>query len=524
MAFAAPAVDIESVLLSVERKLTTLEIFAKNKCNGGKDLPALGHPRSFRNEKALHNAVDSSLLRLEKIADKLPKTGHTGKSHITAQIIDYDPGELFFKQVDPLVQKLLVSARGISKLKKDFGDAAAVIGEQVNMLYVSVKAEAALVSRAAKMAKPATTAQLKAECEALVDASADTADFKEDVPILSPLHDHALVLADTAAALGWVVAPNPLKHVRDYKMIVGSLTERILSRYIELGMNALHSDFAEALNAILDAIVKYVEKEHPSGLRWNYASGSAPLGYRRASNKVSKDAHPIGDFFGLMHGALTVFILRSREIGGTVARIAPGVQSLYEEMQKAIESAGGKKRPVADGGGGELRMVLMSVQHELVPLVDNLQAISNKDPQYDELLALQEFVNMMQWCTATLHKMSPVTYLIDIENVTKRCLDRVDEKYAKKKSYKAQVYRQWVQSVRDMMTELKEYVRTHHPNEMMFDTGRSRRSFEDIWKRKTLSHQIQTLKKNSKTRKWVPGRKTKRVMGKRKEVKAWRRV
>lgn len=524
MAFAAPSVDIESVLLSVERKLTTLELFAKNKCNDGKELPPLTGPRNFRSDKAMHNAVESALVRLERIANTLPKTAHTGRSHIQAQVIDYDPGELFGKQVLPFVQELVKSASQIAKLTSDFGPAAPVIGEQASMLAVSVNAEAALVSRAAKMAKPADPVVFKAECEPLVDASADVSDFKYNVDVRSPLHDHTMALADTAATLGWVVSPTPLKHVRDYKQIVGGLTEKILSKYIELGCDPVHSDFAEALNHLMDAVVKYVEKEHPAGLRWNYAQGATPLGYKRAQRTVDKDAHPIGDFFGLMHGALTVYVLRSRDIGGIVAKHADGVLSVYAEMQKSIEAASRAKRPVAAEGGGELRMLLMSVQHELVPLVDALRAVEKTHPFYDHCVAVQEFIGSMQWCTATLNKMSPVTYIIDIESVTNKCLDRVDERFGKGKTYKSQLHHQWVESIRSMLAELKEYVITHHPNEMMFDTQRSRRSFDEIWKRKTLTSQIETLKKNSKSKKWVLGRTTKKVKGKRKEVQVWRRA
>eukprot|EP00171_Calliarthron_tuberculosum_P014689 IDg14689t1 len=88
MAFATKALDIDDLLISVERKLTTLEIFAKNEGNGGAELPALVRRRSFRNDKALYNAVDSAMLRIEKIAATIPKTANAGRSHIQAAVID----------------------------------------------------------------------------------------------------------------------------------------------------------------------------------------------------------------------------------------------------------------------------------------------------------------------------------------------------------------------------------------------------------------------------------------------------
>lgn len=525
MAFASSqVVDIDELLINLERKLTTLEIFAKNQINGGKQLPPIVKRSNFRSDKALYNAIESSMLRVEKIVEKVPKTANAGRSHLQAKVIDYDPGEAFDKQVSPYVEQVLIAAKKISTKKKDFGDGARIIGEQALALSESVKAEAALVSRAAKMAKPADPKIMKAECESLVDSSADCADFKYAMDIRSPLHDHSMALADTAAALGWVVAPAPLKHVRDYVKIVGTLSENILARYIELGCDAIHSDFAEALNGMVKAVCSYVEKEHPAGLRWNYAAGAVPLGYKRASRKISPDAHPFGDWLYLMHGGLTVHVLVAREIGGLLSKGADGLMALYYEMLKAIESASGQLRPNVEGGGGELRMLLMSVQHELVPLVDMLKTVSKKDKYYEHSIALIEFAGTMQWCTATLNKMSPVTYLVDIIAITRKCLDRVDEKYKKDPTYKGNLQRRWTQSLRDMMSELLEYVKTHHQNELMWDTRRSRRSFDEIHKRKQLGSVLAKMKADSKSRKWVLGKTRKKVRGRTKEVKKWRRV
>ena len=524
MAFATQTLDVDEVLISLERKLATLEIFAKNQINGGKELEPLVKRRSFRSDKALYNAVESSMLRIEKIVSTIPKTTHTGRSHIQAATVDFDPGEVFYKEVGPYADQVVAAAQVIAGKKKDFADAARIVGEQAIALGASVKAEAALVSRAAKMAKPANPTALKAECESLVDASADCADFKYAVDVRSPLHDHVMALADAAAALGWVVAPAALKHVRDYVQIVGNLSENILARYIELGCDAAHSDFAEALNAMVKAVAKYVEREHPAGLRWNYAAGAVPKGYKRANRKVAPDAHPFGDFLYLMHGAVTEHVLVSREIGGVLAKAADGTLSLYYEMLKAIENASTTLRPDVEGGGGELRMLLMSVQHELVPIVDRLKAVDKKHKYYDHCMALVEFSTAHQWCTATLNKMSPVTYLVDIDTITRKCLDRIDERFKRDKTYKGNLHRRWTKSVRDMLTELQLYVRTHHPNELMFDTQRSRRSFEEIHRKKSLSTKLDTLKKNSKTRKWVQRRVTINFYGRRKEVNKWRRI
>lgn len=520
MALAVPA-DADAALEAVERKVRALEIFAVHHRLGGADLPPLPAPRIFRNDRALYNAIDSTIVRIENIANSLPKVITAGRSHIQAKLIDYDPGEVFQRQLDPPLQQLKKAAAEIGKLTGEFGEAATTILEQTTLFEKSVHAEAKVVSKAARMAKPANPAILKKECVELVDASADAAELKYDINVRSPLHNHAMALSDASAALGWVVAPASLKHARDYKAIVNTLAEDILSRYIDLGCNPVHSDFAESLNGVMDALLKYVEKEHPAGLRWNYAAGATPAGYRRAQRNLRKDSHPIGDFYSLIHGGLTEYIVISRELGGVLKQACQYLQGAYEETAKVIETTSNRARPHKDTDAA-LRMLLMSVQHELTPLVALLDKVPKEDRYAQHCVTLREFIHVMQWCTATTQKMSPVGYIIDVEAVTVLYIDRLEKDIGAGNDYVSQRHREWTASLRKMLNELKEYVKLHHPNELMFDTQRSRRSIDALVQSVSLSSQLTELKKKSTSSKWTRGTVTKAVRGGRRvSVPGW---
>lgn len=520
MALAVP-VDADAALEAVERKVRALEIFATHHRLGGADLPPLPAPRVFRNERALYNAIDSTIVRIENIANALPKVVTAGRSHIQAKLIDYDPGEVFQRELTAPLQQLKKAAVEIGKLTGEFGEAASTILEQTTLFEKSIYAEAKVISKASRMAKPSNPATLKKECEELVDASADAAELKYDINVRSPLHNHAMALADASAALGWVVAPASLKHARDYKAIVGTLAEDILSRYIDLGCNPVHSDFAESLNAVMDALLKYVEKEHPAGLRWNYAAGATPAGYRRAQRNLRKDSHPIGDYYRLMHGGLTEFIVVSRELGGVLKQACQHLQGAYEETAKVIETASNRARPHTDIDAA-LRMLLMSVQHELTPLVSLLDKVSKGDRYAEHCVTLREFLNAMQWCTATTQKMSPVGYIIDVESVTVLYIDRLEKDFGSEDSYVSRLHQAWASSLRKMLAELKEYVKLHHPNELMFDTQHSRKSIDGLIKCVSLDAQIAELKSKSTSSKWTRGTITKVVRGgKRGPVPGW---
>lgn len=517
----AASVDVDAIVSQVDRKIKLLEDFTVSHRLNGSSLPPLPSPRVYKNNRALHNALEATLVRIENIAASLPRVVSTGRSHIHAKTINYDPGELFQRELNAPMQQLRKAATEISKLTKEFGPACSTILEQTVLLEVSVKAEAALISRASKMPKPSDPKSLKQECQELIDSSADAAELKYDIDTRSPLHNHAMALADASAALGWVVAPASLKHARDYKSIVTTLSEDILSRYIELGCNPVHSDFAESLNAAVEALVTYVEKEHPAGLRWNYAQGATPLGYRRARRNMRKDSHPIGDFYKLLHGGLTEFILVSRELGGVLNPISQYTQGAYEEMAKVIETAAGKSRPHGDVEAS-LRMLLMSVQHELTPLIAILDRVPKEDRYAQHSQVFREFINIMQWCTATVQKMSTVGYIIDIEAITLLYLAKLEKEFSNHNSYLAHLNHRWTNSLRKMMSEMKEYVKMHHPNELMFDSQRTRKSIDALLKSASLARQLEELREKSKTSKWRRGKLTKIVRGKgRREVETW---
>lgn len=514
--------DTDAAINAAEQKIAALELFARKHRLRGANLPQLPPARVFRNQKALYNALDSTVLRIENIAAKLPRNVSYGRSHIQAKLIDYDPGEAFFKKVQHPLQQLKQAAVDISKLGKEFGPPAATILEQTSLFETSVRAQATLITRASKMAKPTDPTALKKECEPLVDASSDVADLKYEVNVRSKLHDHAMALGDAAAALGWVVSPASLKHVREYNHIVNNLSSNILANYIELGCNPVHSNFAEALNAFVAALVEYVEKEHPAGLRWNYAQGATPLGYRRAQRNVRKDSHPIGDFYRLMHSALTEFVLICCEFGKPLKTISDFTIGAYEEMAKAIETASNRKKPEGDPTA-PMKMLLISVQNELTALVSVLDDVKEGDKFYMHCAAFREFITSLQWCTAIVQKMSPVGFIIDIETVTLLYLKKIDDKFEKgEKTYTTRLHLKWTQSVRDMLTEMKEYVKLHHPNELMFDTQRSRKSIDSLIQTTSLTNQLSELRKKSTSQHWVK-KTTQRMTARygRRNVKAW---
>lgn len=551
--------NIQTLLQTVDHRISALEQFAlRHRLSPKTTLPLLGSQRKFATPKALYNAIDSTIVRIEHIADKLPRNISYGRSHIQAKQIDYDPGEIFLKKLSKPLEQLLNICKDISKLNKDFGKIAPnIIYEQCKLLKISIKEQSILITKASQVPKP-TDKQLKSMCENLIDSSNDVSDLKYEKGIINTkLYDHSMALGDTAALLGWVVSPTPLKYVKEYGNIIERLTCNILSNYIELGCNPSHSTFAECLNNLVDIIVKYVEKEHPAGLRWNYAKGTVPDGYKRAKRELRKDSHPIGDYYKLIDGSVFEFGLICKEFNSSLLiQASEHIKNIYEELAKAIENAASRNKPKGWGDDNvnvgddikikaDLKMLLMSVQNEITHLEKLLDSVDELDKFYLHVEALKEFLLCMQWSSATMQKMSPVSYIIDIENITNCYLDKVVQQFGPNNNdnikkveswrkwnddgdiYIKRLHGKWCDCIKGMINELKDYVKLHHPNELMFDTGRSRNSVDDLIKSVSLDKQLEELKLKSTTKKWKCVETVKRSVNSKKmkkKVRTWVRV
>ena len=530
MVILSGALDVENSLLVLDNKLIALETYAV-KTKSFKSLPPLSSTPSKRyaTQRALFNTVEAAIVRLENLANEIPKASLQVRSHIHAQEIDYDPGARFEKLIGPFYRTLLEATNKISLLTKDFGSAAVIIKKQVISLGIALKATTTLISKAATMAKPQDTKSLREECRELIDSAEEVSDYKHDIDVKSPLRYHAQALADFAADLGWVLSPTCQKHVRSYVGIVKMSTENILASYIELGLNPVHSDFGNALDKMVEELVEYVVKEHPAGLRWNYAKGAVPKGYKKAAQNLTEDSHPFGDYDRVINQSVVQYYCYSQVLGGYVFEQAKSVLAAFSSMSEVIERCSSKQRPTSSVDA-ELKMVLQPVTHDLVPVV---QIAQKCPPDYKfkaHLKAIVEFAQCMQWCTALMHKMSPVAFIIDIDGVVSLCLAEIERGFGENKrkavarTYKEEVHMQWCASVRKMLKDLKEYVKNHHPNELMFDTQRRRKSLDAIYERTNLNKRIDDLRKKSKARKWERGTIIRSIKGRKTRVKGWEKA
>lgn len=565
----ATALDTQSVLDLVDKRISALETFALQHRlpKGTLSLPPLSSTsRKYTTTRALYNALDSSVVKIQNVADKLPRNISYGRSHIQAKVIDYDPGELFMRNVRDTVAKLVGVTEQMSRMKVNERDSIkqkslAIVHEQMKYVELSMVEESKIISQASRMAKPTNEKVLKQQCQQLIELTTEISDLKYDMDNKCKLYDHVMVLGDLAAALGWILSPTPLKFIREYKNIIENLNSNILANYIELGCNPIHSLFAETLNHLIGLMTEYIEKEHPAGLRWNYAQGSIPLGYKRAQRKLTKFSHPIGDCLTIIDSSVTEFVIVSQSLGGAMAEVAPYIKSTFEEMCNVIEAAANKPKPKGWGESvspaanrvgddvkisADLKMLLMAIQNELV-FVDNVIInVKSGEKFYEHCEALKEFVLCFQWTSATTQKMSPVGYIIGIENVVQLYLDKILKQYGPRvkkptptagsqhkacvmfddsDTYVRRLHAKWVQCVKNMIVQLKEYVKLHHPNELMFDTGRSRKSVDDIFRNTSVTKKLQDLKLKSSAKKWKRDYvvKTNRAGGK-KTVMAWVRA
>jgi len=90
----------------------------------------------------------------------------------------------------------------------------------------------------------------------------DLSDVAEGTPALHILHHHVATLAACAESLVWVAEPDTMAAVQGAKDKVAKHVETLRAKKDK------HEDFADAIDAFLADLEKFVKDNHPDALEW----------------------------------------------------------------------------------------------------------------------------------------------------------------------------------------------------------------------------------------------------------------
>mmetsp|Transcript_3794 Transcript_3794/g.6628 ORF Transcript_3794/g.6628 Transcript_3794/m.6628 type:complete len:518 (-) Transcript_3794:563-2116(-) len=502
----AQALDVGVVLKLTEWSVGCVESIARDRCSTsdlGKSVP-----KTFGNSKAMFNKLDASLNKLESVMNKVPRKKKEIRTKLALEEVDYDPGEMFLKIVNPSMSKLKILC---DKIGNDENE----VSEQFDDLEVAVQELSKLITFASQVPKPVDYKELRKACSDLVNAAAEVAEYKDDVSARDPYLNHYVSMAETAGALGWVVSPAPVKHMTDYKRIVSIYTENILASYIELGCDPIHSEYSEALNEFVAVLFDYVEEHHPAGLKWNYAKGSTPLGYKAAKTIHVENAHVLGDFVELMDVSLEHYLYWSKFLGDAVYVQAEKFADVFAQEYVMLQNAQSKQRP---SSMAEMKMLFMPTMHEISAVMQVTDNAGSKHRLGLHLRLMADAVGVLTW--PIVQDITPLNYVADIESGLKTYYEKFELQYGRRIG--GHFHLEWMRALKKLVYDLKHYVHVHHEHDMEFGFGKKASEVPDALKKKEVSYALDQLKKKNaakRSKSWTAGEVKGPLYGKRKAAK-----
>ncbi|KAK1865535.1 hypothetical protein I4F81_008065 [Pyropia yezoensis] len=464
------------------------------------DLPRRRPPRAV-----VAAGVDAWLSRLEALATAGPRDSLVARSKLVAAPLRVDLGVALGDGALGPADALEAAGAAIGRLTADHPQAGLVSAAAAS-LAKGVRALCRVVSTAATMAKPTAPTALASLTEELTDAIEEARDARHDVAPASKLRNHACAISDAASALGWVLAPAPVKHVREYKAIVNSQTEAILASYIDLGCNASHVEFAEALDAIMATLAEHVSEHHPTGLRWNTAAASSAPAMVSAPSAAPPGAHPLADYWLLVDGPVAEYVTASERLGGPIADQAWLLRDAFLAQSDMVEVVARTLRPVNAAAAA----VFSEATTAALSRVVGAPAKAPRGYLFGAHLGLiSEFAHALSWPSMG-ETVSPGMFVVDLETALIREAD--DVLGAVGPSPWAGLHTTWVATVRAMVTGLRAYVRSHHAASVGWDSGATRAEGEALLEEKGIEAALAALRAaNARGTDWAAAKQQQRV-------------
>ncbi|VDK88541.1 unnamed protein product [Litomosoides sigmodontis] len=188
------------------------------------------------------------------IKDKVEKSKTSGETPLS--IVQYDDA------VDGPLQRLL-------KLSADIGGDLQTVGNKLSTLFTEQRN---FIWLAAGQKEPSIN-ELQSVLSPLVKLMEDLSVFKESKRN-TPFFNHISAASEGIQALGWLtVKPTPAPFIKDMLEASMFFVNRVLKEWKD---DKIHTEWAKSWSEVLNALKKYVQQVHTTGLVWNSCPGAKP--------------------------------------------------------------------------------------------------------------------------------------------------------------------------------------------------------------------------------------------------------
>eukprot|EP01062_Namystynia_karyoxenos_P014336 TRINITY_DN1515_c0_g1_i1.p1 TRINITY_DN1515_c0_g1~~TRINITY_DN1515_c0_g1_i1.p1 ORF type:complete len:1004 (+),score=408.84 TRINITY_DN1515_c0_g1_i1:80-3013(+) len=260
---------------------------------------------------------------------------------------------------------------------------------------------------------------------------------------------HLQMLGEGVAALGWVMVPTPMPHVKEMIQACMFYGNKVMME--QKGKDEKQVKWVKDWKEILEELVKYIKEYHTAGVAWNCGAGGGGGGAAAAAGggDGGGGAASLSGFDDLLQCFVAPWVASSKAISPDLGAAAELVDGALKAQRDFLAKAVAMKKPSEEKIGE-----LCGPTGEKMGAVGEYQEKNARGPFGKHLSMLSESVGAFGWVmvpTPVPHVKEMLTAGMFYGNKIMMEQKGKDEKQVK-----------WVKDWKEVLEELGKYVKEHH--------------------------------------------------------------
>eukprot|EP01065_Artemidia_motanka_P049489 TRINITY_DN821_c0_g2_i1.p1 TRINITY_DN821_c0_g2~~TRINITY_DN821_c0_g2_i1.p1 ORF type:complete len:590 (+),score=249.01 TRINITY_DN821_c0_g2_i1:69-1772(+) len=314
------------------------------------------------------------------------------------------------------------------------------IGTGAELVEGALKAQRDFIAEAVKQKKPSD--------EKAMEMCGPTS---EKMGAVSELHEkhqrgpwgkHLQMLAEGVPALGWVMMPTPVPHVKETTQACMFYGNKIMMA--EKGKDDKQVQWVKDFKEILEELAKYVKAFHTTGVAWNSAAGGGAPSAAAAAPASAGES--VDDYDQWLREHVEPLVPSGTSLSPDVGTMSGQLLHAFRQQRAFIAAVAECKKP--DDA---------ALQTALGPQIDAMGALQPPrkatGPYVGLLTALEECAQAVAWVSLP----TPVPHVVEI---TAQVQFRVNKVLMASKG--DDKLRGWAAQLKAALEGLQGYVKAHH--------------------------------------------------------------
>lgn len=325
------------------------------------------------------------------------------------------------------------------------------VAKQAAILSDAWKLEAELLKMAFTSPKPK---DMQSFLEPIGSKMSDVGTIAENADPKGQLINHLTAVSESISSLGWVaVDEKAAVFVADSASTGQFYIDRVKMTAKRMDNASDHRAWAQALEAMWNALRDYVKEYHTQSLVWNPPKQASNSSKRasRVSESSSSGSNYVDAFRELLNGPLAAFLTVSKKIGGDVAKQAEAFGNAWKAEEEFLKKAINMNKP------NNIQDLLSPIGEKMGDVIGITEKADPRDSHNHHLLAVSESVGALGWVAVD---EKATAFVGDSAGTGQFYIDKV--KMSAKKTDMPDTHREWAKSLESLWSDLKAYVKEYH--------------------------------------------------------------